>query len=175
MHLCFLKTNSNTNIISFVKTNSNSIKIQIVNVNSNLNKNIFVKTTQYKNVRKLLVMINKSISKEVEGILKLYKALRVVVKNRRELLEHGVPHLFNKLMDTEAKTNSMYQAIYDAINKLNDKERIIIENRYLVSEIKNDSDVYQELGFNKEQYYKHKNQVIKKLYDWVKNSPPLQK
>ncbi|MCM3169003.1 ArpU family phage packaging/lysis transcriptional regulator [Peribacillus frigoritolerans] len=103
----------------------------------------------------------KEVRKTIARELKHYKALRVALRNKSELLEEGMNPLFpafrNKDKEKEFKVRQINRTLE---NVLDDVERQIIEQKYLSSNRVKDINLYLEMGLTKDQYYIHKRQAI---------------
>lgn len=104
----------------------------------------------------------KEVRRVVAHQLKEYKALRVSVENKEELLKEGKENLFPILNDTQTDKAIIVRQIERALsNALDDIEREIIEKTYLSKNRVKDINVYMDMGLTKDQYYIHKRNAIK--------------
>lgn len=107
---------------------------------------------------------SREVKKIVANELKIYKALKVAMENRRELLDKGVNEIFPSLVDRVREKELKYKQINRALTEaLSENERSIIEKKYLGENAVNDITIYLDLGLTKEQYYIAKREGIFQL------------
>ncbi|WMX57432.1 ArpU family phage packaging/lysis transcriptional regulator [Peribacillus sp. R9-11] len=107
----------------------------------------------------------KQVRSLVAKELKLYKALKIRLQNKKELDENGISsHIFPKLLENDAEKEFKVSHMERALKKsLDSIERQIIEMKYLSSERQNDINIYMELGLQKTPYYEKKKVAIFQL------------
>lgn len=104
------------------------------------------------------------LKKVVAEELKLYKALRVAVKNRVELKEYGIDKVFPNVVERGQEKELKYKQVHRALTEvLDDNQRIILEKKYLGNAAINDLSIYLDMGLTKDQYYIQKKQAIRLL------------
>ena len=112
-----------------------------------------------------VAIFEKEIQKEVIKELKKYRALRVRMINKKEIEQIGCNELFNCLHKDEVERNEIkYWQIERALKVvLDEKEREIIERKYLQPSIPKDSTVYEDMGLKRDPYYVYKKQAIEQI------------
>ena len=92
--------------------------------------------------------------------LKVYRALKVKEKNRKEQEANGATGLFPSLRNQEVLNELKVRQIERALeNSLDEIEQDIIRMKYLTSRVVKDLEVCEELGLKKDRYYKLKKQA----------------
>lgn len=114
-----------------------------------------------------IVISEKEIKREVIKELKTYRALRVRMINKKELEINGYNQLFTCLRkdEREEKQNEIkYLQIERTLQEaLDEKEREIIEKKYLQPSIPKDVTLYEDMGLKRDPYYMYKKQAIEQI------------
>ncbi|OKL37607.1 ArpU family phage packaging/lysis transcriptional regulator [Domibacillus mangrovi] len=102
------------------------------------------------------------LKKVVAEELKLYKALRVSVKNNNELKDCEVGKVFPTVINREREKELKYKQVKRVLTEvLNDTQRLILEKKYLGNAAVNDLTIYMDMGLTKDQFYIQKKQAIR--------------
>lgn len=101
----------------------------------------------------------------VEKAIKLYKVLAVFVQNNADnksnrTAMYPFPQHSNEIT---VKKIAAYNQIKNALNKLEEKELLIIEYKYLGDSIKKDDMVYNSLDIKRYKYYEIKRRAFIKI------------
>lgn len=103
----------------------------------------------------------KALQSIVKEQLKLYRALKVRLQNKRECEAAGVGQLFPSIRENyikdDLKVKQIDRAIADGLEAV---EREIIELKYLQPSIPTDVQVYMEMYLKKEIFYQKKKSAI---------------
>lgn len=103
----------------------------------------------------------KVLQRMVKEQLKLYRALKVRLQNKRECEAVGVGQLFPSIRENyikdDLKVKQIDRAIVDGLDAV---EREIIELKYLQPSIPTDVQVYMEMYLKKEIFYQKKKSAI---------------
>lgn len=102
----------------------------------------------------------KTVTSIVKKALKEYKALKVQMENRKELVKNGVSDIFPVLIDSSKANELKVAQIERALETLDHTERQIIEMKYLGNEKRTDLDIYLDLCLRKDVFYKKKKSAI---------------
>lgn len=110
-------------------------------------------------------------TKEIEVVLKYYRALCVFMENQKELDAAGIDSVFPCLVDNKVKEMKVhaYKAITKVINELGDIERLIIQKKYLGRDQITDETIYKDIGLSKGKYYQIKKKALKKIAEALNN------
>lgn len=110
---------------------------------------------------------DKTIQNEVIKQLKIYKALKVKMENKREQEEEGISDLFNVLVKSEQidkenilKVKQIDRALQNSLDVI---ERKIVEAKYLNSTEEKDIEIYLSLRLKKDKFYEKKRNAINSL------------
>lgn len=106
--------------------------------------------------------INESLVRsEVIKALIEYRALKVQKENMQERIAAGARNLYPSVREVnplnEMKVSQMEKALK---HSLNEDERSIIERKYLSGVKVKDTEVYKDLGLDKDRYYEIKRSAI---------------
>ncbi|MFS0766182.1 ArpU family phage packaging/lysis transcriptional regulator [Peribacillus phoenicis] len=103
----------------------------------------------------------KTLQRMVKEQLKLYRALKVRLHNKRECEAAGVGRLFPSLRENyikdDLKVKQIDRALTDGLDAV---EREIIELKYLQSSIPTDVQVYMNMYLEKTIYYQKKKSAV---------------
>ena len=101
------------------------------------------------------------VRSEVVKALIEYRALKVQKENMEERIAVGAIHLYPSVREVNPLNNMKVKQMEKALeHSLNDDERLIIEKKYLSGVKVKDTQVYIDLGFDKDRYYEIKRSAI---------------
>ncbi|WP_110926836.1 ArpU family phage packaging/lysis transcriptional regulator [Bacillus massiliglaciei] len=108
------------------------------------------------------VINDRELKRIVAEELKFYKALKVLVKNNKELKETGVGRVFPEMISRDSVKELKYKHVNRVLNEvLDDTQRMILEKKYLGNIAVNDLTICMDLGLSKNQFYDQKKQAIR--------------
>lgn len=106
----------------------------------------------------------KAVQMTVIRELKLFKALKVQIENRKEREAAGMGQLFPSLRSQQQANEMKFRQMKRALDhSLDEEERKIIEMKYLSSTKMKDVTIYLELGLKKDPYYDRKKSALLNL------------
>ncbi|MCI1593066.1 ArpU family phage packaging/lysis transcriptional regulator [Heyndrickxia oleronia] len=101
------------------------------------------------------------VRSEVVKALIEYRALKVQKENMEERIAAGAIHLYPSVREVNPLNNMKVRQMEKALeHSLNEDERLIIEKKYLSGVKVKDTQVYMDLGFDKDRYYEIKRSAI---------------
>lgn len=103
----------------------------------------------------------KEVQRLVAGQLKLFKAYRVAVENKAEIDSNSLDKLFPMLDDNYVEKYIIVKQIERALEyALDEREREIIQRKYLQNTRVKDAEVWMGMGIAKDQYYNLKKDAL---------------
>ncbi|OIJ12672.1 ArpU family transcriptional regulator [Anaerobacillus alkalilacustris] len=110
---------------------------------------------------------DKTIQNEVIKELKIYKALKVKMENKKEQEEEGIDNLFPVLIKSDQidrenilKVRQIDRALQNSLDVI---EKKIIEAKYLHPTERKDIEIYLSLRLKKDKFYEKKRNAINSL------------